>query len=108
MRFIRHFLWVPVCVMFYQSIALGIECPPFPSQVSKDWEVEVKTEVAKIGPIKGGELATKTKNATLDLMSKLPHAEWIYIEQMMLSCYCSALRDDPTLPESDKRKLLSE
>ncbi len=108
MIFIRHFLLVSICVICYQSIALGIECPPFPSQVSKDWEVDVKTEVAKIGPVKGGELATKMKNATVDLMSKLPGAEKLYIEQMMFACYCSSLRDDSTLSESDKRKLLQE
>ena len=105
---IRYFPWALICVICYQSIAFGIECPPFPTQVSKDWEVEVKTEVAKIGPVKGGELATKTKNATLDLMSKLPGAEKVYIEQMMLACYCSSLRDDNTLSESEKGQLLRE
>jgi hypothetical protein len=107
MVIIRFFV-VSIFVFFYQSIAFGIECPQFPAQVSNNSEIEVKAEVAKIGPVKGAELATKTKNVTLDLMNKLPGADKLYLQQMMLACYCSSLRDDKSLSESDKREQLKE
>jgi hypothetical protein len=44
----------------------ALQCPSFPEQVAKDWQVEVNTTVARIGPVKGGELATKVQSATQD------------------------------------------
>jgi len=86
--------------------ALGLDCPKAPEQVKKDWEVEVAAAIVKIGPVKGGELATRTRNATHDLLGKLPDAGRIYLEQMMFAAYCSALRDDKTIKDSEKAKLL--
>jgi hypothetical protein len=86
----------------------AVDCPPFPQQINKDWEVEVNAAVVKIGPVKGAELKTRTRNATKDLLGKLPDASKIYLEQMMFSSYCSSLRDDKTLKESEKAKLLKE
>jgi len=86
--------------------ALGLDCPKAPEQVRKDWEVEVAAAIVKIGPVKGGELTTRTRNATQDLLGKLPDAGRIYLEQMMFAAYCSALRDDKTIKESEKAKLL--
>jgi len=86
--------------------ALALECPKMPEQVNKDWEVKVDFAVAKIGPVKGGELQTKTKNTTKDLLGRLPSADKIYIEQMMYSSYCSSLRDNKTISESEKGKLI--
>jgi len=88
--------------------AFALDCPPFPQQINKDWEVEVNAAVVKIGPVKGAELKTRTRNATNDLLGKLPDASKIYLEQMMFSSYCSSLRDDKTLKESEKAKLLKE
>lgn len=69
----------------------ALECPKFPEQVKKDWEVNVTAEVARIGPLKGAELKTATKNVTRDLLGKLPDAGRVYLEQMMFSAYCTAL-----------------
>ena len=88
--------------------ASAIECPKFPEQAKKDWEVKVSAEVAKIGPLKGAELNTITKNVTQDLFAKLPDAGRVYLEQMMLAAYCSTLRDDKTLSETEKSKRLRE
>lgn len=90
------------------SAASALECPPFPQQANKDWEVEVKAAVVKIGPVKGGELSTRTQNATKDLMSKLPDAGRLYLEQMMYAGYCTALRDDMTISEGSKAKQLQD
>jgi len=35
-------------------------------------------------------------------MGKLPQADKVYLEQMMYASYCSALRDDKTISESEK------
>lgn len=87
-------------LMSFQSYAL--DCPKIPEQTNKELDVEVKAAVGKIGPVKGAELETRTKKVILDLMGKLPQADKVYLEQMMYATYCSALRDDKTLPESEK------
>ena len=94
--------------MGYQGVALALECPKVPEQTIKDWEVEVNAAVAKIGPVSGGELKTKTKNATQDILGKLPNADRVYLEQMLFATYCSALRDDKVLLESQKAQRLNE
>lgn len=82
--------------------SLAIECPKIPEQANKEWDVEVKAAVGKIGPVKGAELETRTRNAVKDLMSKLPEADKVYLEQMMYATYCSALRDDKAISDSEK------
>src|SRR5262249_7665294 len=69
----------------------ALDCPRMPEQARKDSQVEVKAAVAKIGPVTGAELETVTKAVTQDLMSKLPQADKVYLEQMMYATYCSAL-----------------
>jgi hypothetical protein len=86
----------------------ALECPPPITQISKDWEVEVNATVAKIGPAKGPELKTKTKNATQNLLDKLPASDRIYLEHMMYSTYCSSLRDDKQISDSEKSRRLHE
>lgn len=86
----------------------ALECPKAPEQIKKDWEVEVNAAVLRIGPVKGAELKTKTKKAAEDLLGKLPDAGKIYLEQMMFSAYCTALRDDKAVTESEKARLLKE
>lgn len=80
----------------------ALDCPAMPEQARKDLQVQVKAAVAKIGPVSGAELETVTKAVTQDLMSKLPQADRVYLEQMMYATYCSALRDDKTLSETEK------
>jgi hypothetical protein len=73
-----------------------------PEQTRKDWEVEVKAAVGKIGPARGADLEARTKSVTKDLMGKLPEANKVYLEQMMFATYCSALRDDKNISETEK------
>lgn len=108
----RRFLLLPICfvslLLLYQASSFSLECPKQPEQVSRDWEVEVNAAVAKIGPVSGGELRNKTKNATQDLLGKLPDAGKIYLQQMMFSAYCTSLRDDKTISEAEKTARLRE
>ncbi len=90
--------WLATCA----CAAFALECPEAPVQSRKDWDSEVRAEVAKIGPVKGAELQTRVRTATQDLMAHLPGADKLYLEQMMFSAYCTALRDDATMKESDK------
>jgi hypothetical protein len=92
----------------YQGIGLAINCPPQPEQTGKDWEGEVNAAIARIGPVSGGEVKTKAKTFTQDLLGRLPDAGKIYLEQMKYSTICSSLRDDKTLSESEKRKQIRE
>ncbi len=79
-----------------------------PEQTNKDWQVEVNAAVLKLGPIKGGELKAKVNTTTNDLLAKLPDAAWVYLEQMMFSAYCTALRDNKSIKEAEKTKLLKD
>jgi uncharacterized protein len=84
--------------------ASALDCPEPPKQTQKDWDSEVQAEVGRIGPVRGAELRTRVRSATHDLLTKLPGADKLYLEQMMFSAYCTALRDDRTLAEGAKAK----
>lgn len=92
-------LWPLVC---WACAASALECPAPPVQSHKDWDTEVSVEVAKIGMVKGAELHTRVRSATQDLMGHLPGADRVYLEQMMFSAYCSAVRDATNVSEGDK------
>ena len=96
-----HLLVVCAAVMVPLS-ALGLDCPPMPRQAQQDWESEVKIAVGKVGAASGPELEVRTRRATSDLLGKLPHADKVYLEQMLFASYCSALRDNPALGEGER------
>jgi len=102
------FMSMTSLISFCQNITFALDCPKPPEQVKKEWEIEVNAAILKIGPVKGGELQTRVKNTTNDLLTKLPDAAWVYLELMMYSGYCSSLRDDKTITESKKRQLINE
>lgn len=97
---------VSMIFWFFLNVAgvNALECPKQPEQSKTDWDTEVQLAMAKIGFAKGLELKSRVKNATQDLLSKLPKADKLYLEQMMYATYCSALRDDKSLTESEKAK----
>lgn len=84
--------------------AWALDCPEPPRQAQKDWNVQITTEVARIGPVRGAELQTRVQTTTRDLLGKLPGADRVYLEQMMFSAYCTALRDDKSMPEGEKAR----
>jgi uncharacterized protein len=88
--------------------ALAMECPAPPVQSRKDWDTEVKAEVGRIGFVRGAQLETRVRSATQDLMGKLPGADRVYLEQMMFSAYCTALREDPKISGAEKSKQILE
>ena len=90
------------------SAALAMECPAPPVQSRKDWDNEVKAEVGRIGVVRGAQLETRVRSATQDLMGKLPGADRLYLEQMMFSAYCTALRDDPKVSGTEKSRQILE
>ncbi len=101
-------LGVVSLVFGYQEIGLAIDCPHQPEQTGKDWEGEVNAAMARIGSVSGGEVRTKAKIVTQDLLGQLPDAGKIYLEQMKYATICSSVRDDKTLTESEKRKQMRE
>lgn len=82
--------------------AAALQCPAMPQQASRDAEVEVRVGVRMLGDAKGAELQTRTRQLTTELMSRLPRADQVYLEQMLFASYCSALRDNPALGESER------
>lgn len=95
-----HLFWL--LALFLPSGGYALECPRVPEQARSDVEIEVRAAVGKIGSAKGAELETRTRNITRDLLSRLPKADKVYLEQMMYATYCSTLRDDATQTESQK------
>jgi hypothetical protein len=86
----------------------AMECPAPPAQSRKDWDTEVRAEVGRIGVVRGAQLESKVRTATVDLLGKLPGADRLYLEQMMFSAYCTALRDDPKVPGAEKSRQILE
>ncbi len=82
--------------------ARALDCPDPPRQQQRDWDSTVNAEVGRIGPVRGAELQTRVVTATRNLMQVLPNADRLYLEQMMFASYCSALREDRTLPDGEK------
>lgn len=80
-----------------------MDCPPYPQQYNRDWDVQIKTAIGKIGKAAVGELEIRARSATENLLAKLPRADLTYIEQMMYAAYCSALRDNKALTEGDRQ-----
>ena len=88
--------------------AVAMDCPAPPVQSRKDWDTQVRAEVGRVGPVRGAELEARLRTVTQDLMGRLPGADKLYLEQMMFSAYCSALRDDAKIPGAEKSKLILE
>jgi len=102
----RHlFAFLLVCSsLAAASAACALECPAPPVQIGKEWDALVRTEVGKIGPVRGAELQVRVRSTTQDLLGRLPEADKVYLEQMMFAAYCSALHADASLAEADKAK----
>jgi hypothetical protein len=86
----------------------ALECPEPPRQTQKDWDTQIRAEVGRIGPVRGAELQTRVQSVTHDLLAKLPGADKLYVEQMMFSAYCTALRDDRQTAEGNKARQILE
>ena len=69
--------------MVNSGACFDMECPPIPDQSHQYWDVTIKTAVVRIGPVKGAELENRTRTITADVISKLPQADRVYLEQMM-------------------------
>jgi hypothetical protein len=91
-------------LLSYAPSIIALECPKQLEQSKSEWDGEIGLAIAKIGPAKGGELTLKTKKTTRDLLSKLPKADRVYLEHMMYATYCSTLRDNKSLSETEKEK----
>ena len=89
-------------------VALALTCPEMPEQTKRDWNVEVQAAVGRIGTVKAGELESRVRTMTQDLLGKLPDASRVYLEQMLFAAYCSALREDKQLTESEKARLIAD
>lgn len=99
-------LWLSPVLITCATIppAAAMDCPSPPVQSRKDWDVQVRAEVGRIGFVRGAQLDTQVRAVTQDLLGKLPGADRVYLEQMMFSAYCTALRDDPRMEGAEKSR----
>jgi len=107
-RYRARMLMVGLAMLCVAPSVFAMECPTPPVQSRKDWNSEVKAEVGRIGFVRGAQLETRVRTATQDLMGKLPGADRVYLEQMMFSAYCTALRDDPSVSAAEKSRQILE
>lgn len=82
-------LWIAfgviALVIGYQGIALAIDCTPPPEQTSKEYSGAFSVIIGKLRRLSGSELGIEAKRATQDLLGKLPGADRVYLEQLMLA-----------------------
>ena len=101
-------VFLMVSVFLYRTNSFAVDCPEMPDQINKAWEADVEAAVVKIGSVRGDELRSRTNAAALALLGKLPNDAKAYLEQMMLSSYCTILLNEKTMMESEKIKLMEE
>jgi hypothetical protein len=100
---------VLVIVLFAFSVAPAgaIECVK-PDNSDRDLEIQVDAAIGQIGRVKAGALQTQVKNATRQILTKVPNADRVMLEHLMYFTYCTTLRDDMKLSEADRRKALAD
>lgn len=84
------------------SAEARIQYPEPPAQISKDTRTTVDLAVGKLARVTAGQLSLDVNRATLDLLSRIPQADRLYLEQMMFSAFCSSIRDDASMNERTK------
>jgi hypothetical protein len=99
-----RWLWPVLATCALATPAAAMDCPAPPVQSHKDWDVQVRAEVGRIGFVRGAQLDTQVHAVTQDLLGKLPGADRVYLEQMMFSAYCTALRDDAHMEGAEKSR----
>jgi hypothetical protein len=96
---------LPVLVSLAAALPVAaMDCPAPPVQSHKDWDVQVRADVGRIGFVRGAQLDTRVQAVTQDLLGKLPGADRVYLEQMMFSAYCTSLRDDLHMEGAEKSR----
>ena len=93
---------ITIAALSLSGIAFALDCPGMPAQTTQDGQGKVSLAVGRIAPVKGADLEVKARSITNNLVRELPNTDRLHLEQMMLSSYCSALRDDKSLTESEK------
>lgn len=91
-------------LLFSEPVTAEIQCPAQPEQASKDAKVAVQAAIGRLGRVKAGEFSTAVERTTLDLLGKLPQADKLYFEQMLFSAFCSSVREDKQLSDSEKSR----
>jgi hypothetical protein len=88
-----------------------IVCPEMPdkiTQVNHDVHSDVKAEVGSLGKLKAGQLGVQTDVVAKNLFNTYPDIDRLVIAEMMAATYCTMIRDDKTLKDTEKRRLWSE
>lgn len=81
-----------------------IQCPDPPSQISKDTKTTIDLAIGKLAKVSAVQGSVDVQRTTLDLLSRVPQADRIYLEQMMFSAFCSSVRDSTDLTDAQKSK----
>ena len=99
-------LFFTLTLWFFCGNAIALDCPKMPEQANKNWSPEVDAAVFKVGFVKGIELVARIHSTTTDLLKSLPDANVVYLQQMMYSSYCSAVKDNKSISDTEKASLI--
>lgn len=95
------------CAFIASPAIASSSCPPPPKQISKDAKVGVNGAVGKLLKLSGVELGVSVQTSTMDLLTKLPEADKIYLQQMLFAAYCGLLEKSDLKPEEKAERVLA-
>jgi uncharacterized protein len=88
--------------LLWPITSVALDCPAMPQQSQRDIDLAVGVAVGQLGQASGRQLQAQTRTVTNDLLRRLPRADRVYLEQMMYATYCSSLRDNAALTETER------
>lgn len=101
---LRFLLFVALLTTFHTNGIAAISCPPMPAavtDVNRDIKSDISASVGKLGPVKAGEIGTKTEVIAKNLFEKYPNIDKLLALQTMAATYCSMLASS-SISDSEK------
>jgi serine/threonine protein kinase len=104
MRNLRRVLFIAILAAATGDAFADIACPPMPAavtNVSRDIRSDISASVGTLGPVKAGEIGSKTEVIAKTLFDKYPNIDKLLTLQTMAATYCSMLAS-ASIPDTEK------
>lgn len=92
----------------FAASAWAIECSRPPGTTLGDSKAEFDIAVLNVLKLRGPSIAGAVQSQSRSLLEKLPNADRTLVDLTYMYTLCTALRDDRSLPEREKGRLLAE
>jgi hypothetical protein len=80
----------------------ALECPTASDPAETKVKGQIDASVGKLLRLTGAQLEAGAVYETRNLLGELPQADKVFLQRLMLAVYCSSLRDDKGLTETEK------